>query len=204
MMKLLIIFLFLLVAAWLGWEMHQDPGYVMIRFRHWQIETSLWATILLTLILFAVIYVLIRLIVRSIGWPQQWRLWRKQRHQQQAQRFAELAGCEFIEEKWVTAEEYFHKAASEINRPLLYYIGAAVAAQAQAANARREEYLQKAYDIAPDAEISLGILKAKLQIQGQQWAQATITLTELQAAVPHHPVVKRLVAELNFAKTSPL
>lgn len=188
MYKLLWIFIGLLAAVGIGWAMHQDSGYVLINFHHWQIETTVWMAALLTLILFTVFYLLLRLLVRG----SQWRRWRQAGRQRRALRFAELAGCDLIEEQWPSAEKYFHKAAGIARRPLLYYVGAAIAAQAQGANARRAEYLRKAHAAAPAAEISLGILQAKLQIQGGQQDEALATLKKLEAIIPQHPVVKKL------------
>ena len=196
MLKLIIILLFLLAAIWVGWEIHQDPGQVIINFRHWQIETSLWLTVLLILVGFIVLYALIRLIIRGYRLPQQWRLWRKTNHQQRAEHLDELATCELIEEKWAAAELDFARAAFDAKRPLLSYIGAATAAQAQGNNSKREEYLRHAYQIAPTAELTLGILQTKLQIQGGQFAEAAQTLKKLQSAIPQHPVVKKLAMQL--------
>lgn len=196
MLKLIIIFLFLLIAIWIGWEIHQDPGQVIINFRHWQLETSLWLMILLILIGFIVLYALIRLIIRGYHLPKQWRLWRKTSHQQRAEQLDELATCEFIEEKWAAAELDFTQAAIDAKQPLLSYIGAAIAAQAQGNNSKREEYLRRAYQTAPTAELTLGILQTKLQIQGSQFAEAAVTLKKLQSAIPQHPVVKKLTMQL--------
>ncbi len=195
--KLIIICLLLVAAAWIGWEMHQDSGYIFLSFRNWQIETSLWMAVLLILILFIVLYAVIRLIIRTSHWPRQLRLWRQAHNQRRAQRLSELAGCALIEEKWALAEEYFHKAALQINLPLLCYLGAAIAAQAQNAGLRRDEYLHKAYVAVPEAEIPVAILQAKLQIQGQQWPEATVTIEKLQSIIPQHPVIKELLHILN-------
>lgn len=194
--KLIIIFLLLLCGVWLGWEIHQDSGAVMISFRNWQIETSVWLAVLLILITFIITYAVLRLIIRSSHWPRQWRAWRQSSRYRRVNRYAELAVCDLIEEKWATAEDYFAKCAAKSPRPLLYYLGAAIAAQEQGAHQRREDYLRQAYAIAPNAEITLAILQAKLQIQGQQREAAQLTLKKLQAVIPQHPIVKRLFPNL--------
>ena len=196
MVKLIVILILLLAAIWAGWQIQQDPGQVLIHFRHWQIETSLWLAALLILISFVVLYALIRLIIRGYHLPQQWRLWRKTNHQQRALQLNELAACELIEEKWSAAELNFAQAAVDAKQPLLSYIGAAIAAQAQGNSFKREEYLRHAYQAAPTAELTLGILRAKLQIQGGQFTEAAETLKKLQSAIPQHPIVKKLANTL--------
>lgn len=196
MAKLFVLFLLLLAAIWIGWGIHQDSGFVLIIFRQWEIETSLWMAALLALIFFVVIYVILRIIVRGALWPRQWRTWREARREKNAQRLNFVAACELIEEKWAAAEQHFCEAATSIHQPFLEYTAAALAAQFQEANGRREKYLRQAYQAAPQAEIPLGILQAKLQIQGQQWPEAAVTLKKLQATVPQHPVVKKLSSQM--------
>jgi len=193
MIKWIIIVLLLLAAIWLGWELHQKPSVVLISFYHWQIQTSLLTAIGLLIALFIVIYFLIRLIHWGRRWPGEWR---RAHRMQQAERLTELGVCELIEEKWEAAEQHFQKAASDVSRSWLYYLGAALAAQEQAAYQRRDDYLRKAHQTAPNAELTLGILQAKLQIQSQQWPEASATLKKLQSAIPHHPVVKKLLKSL--------
>jgi HemY protein len=194
--KVISFFILLLIAIGIGWAIHQDSGYVLITFHHWEIETNVWMALMFALIFFVILWVLLRLIRWGSLLPRQWRLWREASQQRSAHRSDELGGCELIEEKWPAAEQYFDKAARAVKLPFLEYCAAAIAAQAQGANARREEYLRQAYRAAPQAEITLGILQAKLQIQGQQWPEAAITLKKLQDAVPQHPVVKELAAKI--------
>lgn len=200
MRKLLLILLLLLLAVGIGWGIHSDSGNVLITFRDRQIETSLWLAVLLLLSIFIVGYGLIRFLISSSRWPKRWRQWRQAERQRRAEQSAELALCDLLEENNAAAEQYFNKAAAHIRRPLLHYIGAAMAAQAQGKYLERDNYLQKAYHAAPNAQISLGILQAKLQIQAQQQSQALDTLKQLQYAIPQHPVVTALAGKLT--KTS--
>lgn len=196
MKKLFVLFILLLAAIWIGWEMHQNSGHVLISFPHSQIGMGLWTAISLIVALFGVTYVILRLIVRSIQGPRQWRLWRQSSREHHAYELADLAGCELIEEKYESAEKHFCQAAEAIPQALLCYVGAAIAAQAQGANVRRENYLRKALETAPNAEITLTLLQAKLQIEGEQWLDASLTLKKLQSAIPQHPVLKRLLLEV--------
>ncbi len=192
MFKLFLILVLLIAAAWIGWEIHQDPGYVLINFHHWQIETTLWLTVLLILIAFIILYMLLRVIIISFRLPKSWRLKRYKDKEKQIQNEMELASCDLIEEQWQTAEHYFQRVIANSQRTLLAYMGAAIAAQAQSAHIRREQYLSKAFLSYPEAEITLAILQAKLQIQGNQMNEALQTLKKLQTSVPQHPAVKKL------------
>ena len=192
MKKLLLIVILLLIIVAVGWGLHLESGVVLVTYRSWQIETRLSTAILLILLAFIVAYIIIRLIISTSHWPQRWRQWRQASRHRRSERTLELAVCDSIEEKWAAAEQYFNQSAEFNSQPLLCYLGAAIAAQAQGADLRRDHYLQTAYEIAPEAEITLGILKAQLQIQAQQWQEALATLQKLEAAAPHHPKLIQL------------
>ena len=153
--KLIIFLLLLLGAAWVGWEIHQDPGYVLINFRNSQIEMTLWAAILILIILFFVLYFLLRLIVQSSHWPSRWREHNRTKALHQAHQTFEMGCCELIEEKWHSAEEHFRQCANVIPKPFIYYAAAGIAADRQGAASRRDSYLKKAWQIAPEAEITV-------------------------------------------------
>lgn len=192
MRNLLIFFFFLLLAIVIGWGIRQDSGMVLINFNHWQIETSVWFALLIIISIFILIYILIRLITGVSHWPERWSLWRRTARLKRGQHYAELAACVFIEEKWEMAEKFFAKAALFLDKSLLYYLCAAMAAQNQNANDRRDEYIRKAYIAEPNAEISLGILQAKCEIHAGQWEKAQETLHKLQTWAPNHPLLEKL------------
>jgi HemY protein len=193
MKSLLILFIILLLAIGIGWGMRQDSGDVLIRFKDWQFESSVWFALLLIVIGFIIIYILIRLLSGMSHLPRRWRIWRHTASLHRGQRYLDLAGCEYIEEKWEIAEKYFEKAAQHLEKPMLGFVGAAMAAQKQNAYGRRNDYLQKAYQSAPNAEISLGFLQAKMEIDSQQWDEAQDTLKKLSTIVPQHPLLENLL-----------
>ncbi|MBS0350835.1 MAG: hypothetical protein JSR33_06580 [Proteobacteria bacterium] len=194
MMKLIFFLIVICLTAWGGWELYQGSGYLLIAFRQWQIETGLLTAFILLLLAFVILYLLIRIIVRSSQWPKQLRQWKKSHRMRRAEKFNQLASCALIEEKWALAEEYFDKASQYPTEPLISYMGAAIAAQNQNHIQKRDHYIGLAHTTFPEAEIPLGILQAKLQIQGQQWQEARTTLSKLQSVAPQHPVIKHLAS----------
>ncbi len=196
MRSLLILLLLLLLAVGIGWGIKQDPGIVLISFNQWQIETSVWFALLIIIVLFIVMYILIRLVIGVSHWPERWSIRRRSAKLKRGQYYAELAICVFIEEKWEMAEKYFVKAALHLDKSLLYYIGAALAAHQQKSSERRDAYIRKAYMAEHNAEISLGILQAKLEIKAAEWAKAEDTLNKLKTLAPNHPLLAKLQSQL--------
>lgn len=59
---LILLFLLLLLSFWLGLEMIQDTGHVLIIYRHWSIEITLWVAITSLIVLFLLLYFIFRLL----------------------------------------------------------------------------------------------------------------------------------------------
>ena len=57
------------------------------------------------------------------------------------------------EADWKNAEKLLSSGAAESDTPLMNFLAAAKAAQAQKADARRDNYLRQAHLAEPDAEI---------------------------------------------------
>jgi uncharacterized protein HemY len=80
---LLIIFL---IAVWLGTNIALDPGYVLIAYSHWTIETPLWAFVIGLLLIFFIIFFLLRVSRNIRSLPQRWRTWFTQRRLSSSER----------------------------------------------------------------------------------------------------------------------
>jgi HemY protein len=56
MMRLLIVFIVLLCSILIGLQFSHNPGYVLIAFNHWTIETTLWFALLTFLVFIACLH----------------------------------------------------------------------------------------------------------------------------------------------------
>lgn len=200
-MKLLLsIILVLMLAVGLGIVAQSDPGYVLLSRGHWSVEMTLLMFVVLLLLVFLGVYFLLRFLAYAWGIQGRIRAWRRERHRLQA-RDALLAGLTQVEEgEWRSAESTLLRHTEHSDTPMLNYLGAAHAAQRLGAHERRDEYLQLARDSMPQAEIALGIVQAKFQLEHQQLEQALTTLNNLSQTVPRHVYVLRLLMKLALAR----
>ena len=74
-----------------------------------------------------------------------------------------------IEGRYKKAEKYLIAGVNQSIDPLINYLSAARAAQAQAAFDRRDHYIQKAYEVAPKARLAIGITQAELSWISINW-----------------------------------
>lgn len=196
-MKLLLGLLLILFAATAAaLLLLSDAGYVLIAVGAWTVEMSLAVLVLLLLVLFTLLYYALRLAGGTARLPQRWRGWRGHRRALKARRGLTAGLLAFAEGDWTQAERRLLQRADDSETPLLHYLTAARAAQAQGADERRDHYLRLAHDSLPEATLAIGLTQAELQLEHRQLEQAESTLAQLLRQAPRHRQVLKLQLRL--------
>ncbi len=179
------------VSKWL--QGYDNPGYVLIGIGHWSLETSLVVFAVSLIIGFFVFYLFFRLLGWLFRLPGQLKSRGKNIKFNRSQE-ALIAGLvDSVEGNWERAEKVLIKHASHSGAPLIHYLTAARAAQSRGAFDKRDEYLKKAADQAPDSSLLIGLTQAELHLSGNQFEQALETLTRLHSIDPTHANVLKLL-----------
>jgi len=196
-MKLLFATLIVLVAAVVfALFAHEDPGYIIINYREWRIETSLVLILTATLLTFIVLYYLLRFIINTRRVPRLLRNWKQQRRARKARNAMTQGLMALAEGNWQSAEKHLVKHIDTSEAPVLNYLNAARAAQKLGATDRRDYYLRKANETFPRADIAIALTQAELQINQGQMEQALATLSSLQRSAPKNTNVQKLLMRL--------
>ncbi len=196
-MKLLIVILLALAASLaIAYVAVDDPGYVLITLAPWSIELSFSLFIVLLVALFVATYLAVRLLARIWRTPKDIGIWRRRRLTGKAQRSQTQGMMGLIEGDWLKAEKQLLSHLSHIDTPVLNYLGAAHAAQAQGDLERRDRYLAQAHDSDPRQTIAVGLTKAKLQYQTGQLEQALATLDKLRIHAPKNKKILGLKMQI--------
>ena len=196
-MKLLLgLLLTLFAATAAALLLLSDAGYVLIGVGHWTVEMSLATLAVLAVVAFFALHYLLRLLGGTVRLPQRLRGWRGRRRTLKAQRGLTEGLLAFAEGDWAQAERRLLQRAADSPTPLLHYVSAARAAQAQGADDRRDQYLRLAHQSVPDAGLAVGLTQAELQLEHGQLELAESTLEQLASRAPHHRQVLRLQAQL--------
>ncbi|WP_040933919.1 heme biosynthesis protein HemY [Coxiella burnetii] len=196
MRYLIILFILLVLSILLGLEMTRDTGYLLIVYRHWSIETTLWAAILSLLILFILFYIIFRLLGRAARLSKNIHRWRKMKQYRRARQLTTAGLCELAEGRWPSAEQKLVKGAKITKNPLVNYLAAAQAANAQQSYERRDNYLRLAHTKAKGSDIAVDLTQARLQISKNQWEQALATLERVNRANPNHACTLQLLKQV--------
>jgi HemY protein len=179
------------IYQWLlGLDNH---GYVIIGMGHWSLEKTLVDFTMELMIGFFVLYILFRL----LGWLYRIPGQLKRRGiniKFNRSQEALIAGLvDSAEGNFERAENVLIKHAPNSGAPLIHYLTAARAAQSRGALDKRDEYLKKAADQAPDSSVAIGLTQAELHLSGKEFAQALKTLTLLHSIDPAHAGVLKLL-----------
>lgn len=194
------IFLFailaLIITVYVSVFAKTDPGYVLLSRSEWSIEMSLVmlgliiVAGLLTLALgFYLLYHVVNLPALMMGWNHRRKLKRSNKN-------AQSGVIMLAEGKWQDAEKFLGKDLDEEHTPLLNFIAAAKAAQAQGKLSERDKYLGLAFKHYPLAKVAIFITQSELQIQAEQLEDALDTLLHIKQQYPYHPQVLSLLAKI--------
>jgi HemY protein len=196
-MRLLIITLLVLVGASMLTALAlEKPGFVLIGYDKTSIEIALFDFVLLLIAAFVAFYLLLRFLVRLVVMPAQLRK-SYQRHQvEKAHKLFYRGLLELAEGHWTRAERLLVRSVWRHETPVMGYLGAARAAQMQAAYERRDEYLKRAIESDRSAGVAVGLLQAELQLSSQQKEQALATLQHLREQAPKHGYVLYMLARM--------
>lgn len=196
-MKLLLkIILVALLGVGLALVAREDTGYVLISMTPWVIEISLILFIAGLLASFFIAYYLVRFLVNSWGLSRRMHEWQQRRSALHARKSLNKGLLALAQRDWPKAEKLLLQHVEHSESPLLNYLAAASAAQEQGADVRRDQFLSKAHESMPGADVAVGLTQADLQLRHGQLEQALATLMHLRSLAPKHPHVLKLLMRL--------
>jgi len=195
MKRIIICFLALLFSVWLGIIMYRNPGYILVSYQGWSVETTLWFAVVVLSVLFLLFYILLRFSSGVNSITVRLKRWVINRRKHKARAQTILGLYNFVEGNWALAEKKLIRGAKYSDMPLINYLAAAFMAQRQHALARRDNYLFTAQKADADHPIVVGLMQARLQIFNQQWEEALATLQQLHQLRPKNAFVLQLLKQ---------
>ncbi|VEF13574.1 HemY-like [Pseudomonas fluorescens] len=197
-MKRLYVIVFLVIAATaaLGFAVAQHSGYVLIAYQSFRYEASLWATLGVIAVLWLLIWgikALVELVMTSTGVVNPWSRRNRSRRVQVAIEHGQL---DLAEGRWASAQRHLYRAAEAERQPLLYYLGAARAANEQGNYAESDHLLERALERQPQAELAIALSHAQLQTDRGDTDGALVTLQAMHERHPHNAQTLRQLQRL--------
>ena len=183
-MKLLIQTIVVIAAGIaLALVVRDDPGYVLIGYSKYSVETSLAIFAVIALATIFASYFVVRVLSNVFFAPRKIRKWQDQRRDRVANTALTRGLLAQAEGKWRQSEKalltYAKKTESAVN-----YLAAARSAQAQGANERMNQYLDMAQSTDPGANGAIRLTQAELLIDSKQYDRAAAALTRIHQEDP--------------------
>lgn len=196
MLRLIVFLLFLIVSVWFGISVVRHPGFLLLVYQPWTVQMPLWFALLGALIFLCLFYLFIVSIDRTQFLFFRVKNWLRFRREHKAYSKTQRGLATLIEGRFKRAESLLLSGVKQSIDPLINYLAAAKAAHLQKAYERRDAYIQSAYQIAPKADLAIGLTQAEFELEQDQLEQATATLQRLRAASPKHPQVLKLLEKV--------
>ena len=172
-----------------------DPGYVLLGYGNYSIETSVAIFAVASIAIIFVSYYLIRLLGGIVHSPSNYRKWQGRRRDRVANTALTRGLLAQAEGKWRQSEKalltYAKKTESAVN-----YLAAAKSAQAQGANERMNQYLDMAQETEPTANSAIRLTQAELLIDSRQFDRAEAALARIRQEDPKNTRALILLTKL--------
>ncbi|TAK72021.1 MAG: hypothetical protein EPO11_10585 [Gammaproteobacteria bacterium] len=196
MLRLIVFLIILIASVWLGIEVVQHQGYLLVVYQPWTVQMPVWFALLSTIVFLVIFYLLITSLDQLQFWWFRVKNWFRFHREHRLYNKTQHGLILLIEGRWKKAERLLLAGENQSIDPLMNYLGAAKAAHEQGAYDRRDRYIKKAYEIAPNDELAIGIAQADLELKQDQLEHATATLNHLRDIAPYHPRVLQLLEKV--------
>ncbi|MCB1707167.1 MAG: heme biosynthesis protein HemY, partial [Halioglobus sp.] len=184
------LFTLLLIALLLGVGVvaiiETDPGYLLLAYGDYTLESSLWVGLLLLFFLTLALYLLIALVRRLVGGQKSLAGWLGSRRARQATRLTQRGLVNFVEGNWSRARRDLLRGVRENDTPLLNYLLAARASANLGEPEQTDQHLAAA-EAGAGAKIAVALARAELQLQAGHYQQAVDTLREARRSPGRYP-----------------
>ncbi len=200
MTRIIILVAVMVAGLIFGPQASGNKGYVLIALGNYTIESSVTSAVILAVLFYGALLIVEWLLGRVFGLRRKTLGWYGSRRRRKANQQTVAATLAMAEGHYSQAEKLMIKGASNSDTPLLNYLSAAKAAQARGDDARRDQYLQKAQEENPKAELALTLTQTQLQIEQGQYDTALAMLESVYALNPRHPMVLDQLRQVHLAR----
>ena len=170
-----------------------DPGYVLVSYGRYTLETSFWVGLLVLVLLILLISLALRLVYRVISGQRIFSSWLGSRKVRAAQRLTTQGIISFAEGNWVTARRQLLRGAQGNEAPLANYLLAAQSSAQLHDTDKVHEYLRAAKEAEPDAELAAELALAEIKLHAGEHQQAVAALDQSARNINRHPYTVQLL-----------
>lgn len=190
------LFLLALVALLLGAGIvaliESEPGYVLVAYGGYTIESSLWIGLLLIAVIVIALYTALRLLHRVLASPGSLAFWVNSRRRRQAARLTNRGLMNFIEGNWKQSRRQLQRGARHSDAPAFNHLMAARASHQLEDRSQTRKDLEAALAADSQSAAAVDLVQAELQLQAAQYERALASLDRAESSGSRTPQSLRL------------
>ena len=188
----------LVMGAVLVNAISQDPGYLLVTWADWQVETSVWLALSALMLSLALLWFILRALRTMLRVPRALRSWLGLRSARGAQRRADRGFSAFFEGHWDVAEKALKKGGPPYEQTLLHPLYAALAALRRGESARALTLLEQAEKEGSAPASLITLVRVECHLKAGATDEAERSLGQLSASDCKTPRAKALRAEAAY------
>ena len=188
----------LVLGAVLVNAISQDPGYLLVTWGDWQVETSVWLALSALMLSLLLLWFVLRALRTTLRVPRAMRHWLGIRSARGAQRRADKGFTAFFEGHWDVAEKALKKGGAPDEQTILHPLYAALAALHRGESARALMLLEQAEAEGSAPAPLIALARTECHLKAGATDEAERSLEQLSNSDRKTPRAKALRAELAF------
>lgn len=186
----------LLLAAVLAAAIAYDPGYVLIAFGNYTLETTVWVGIALLLVILLAMYGVVLVLHRSVRQGSMFSRWRANWNERRGRQLTQRGLLAYLEGNFERARVVLDRGANRTEAPAINYLLAARATAAHGDYKMAELYLLRAQRSDDGTDFAIAVTAAELQLRQGKLQEALASLTRLRNQAAKHPYVLKLLQDV--------
>lgn len=179
--------------------MQGEPGYLLLAYGDYTLESSLWIGLLMLAVLVLLLYVLLRLLHGLLAAPEWLAFWATSRRRRQSARLTQRGLMSFLEGNWKRSRRQLQRGAVHSDAPSINYLMAARASFQLEDRSRMQDDLEAALAADSGSAVAVGIVQAELQLRSGQYARALASLDRAEQHTSRTPHTLRLRSKAMLA-----
>lgn len=177
--KILFWLLVLFAGAWIGEQLNDDPGFMVLSLAGYRIEMTGWLAIATLFLSWILVYFIIK-IFANFRLDRKLVSWQQNRSKQMSGNQLQQGLYQLARGNFKAAHKLFTKSATKSSTPTINYLLAAFAAHSEGKNIECDRWIIKAEEASGSDAVLTGLLQASIQVQRKESEQALSTLNRMQ------------------------
>lgn len=169
-----------------------EPGYLLVAYGDYTIESSLWVGLLLIAVVVLLLYAAMRLLHRLLASPESLAFWATSRRRRQAARLTNRGLMNFIEGNWKQSRRQLQRGARHADAPTFNHLMAARASFQLEDRTQIRNDLEAALLADSQSAAAVDLVQAELQLQAAQYERALASLDRAESSGSRTPQSLRL------------